>query len=204
MDHFGPARFPTVLRSVPISGVRNGGGGFVGFRGGGCEGKKENYYYGGSVFSTVGSFGSPSRSGPPATGLKAQIPQKCCGECREKVDCWGHCWEQCWEDGFVRKSRGTALFPAVPPAVPLFPALFPALSTALLGDLGFLSPVAGGPDLSIAVLSEPLSSQEREVLQYSSHCVAGRICIAMLLGKSWWLWSLECSPVRLHGCSKVL
>ena len=35
--------------------------------------------------------------------------------------------------GFVRKSRGTALFPAVPPAVPFLPALFPALSPALLG-----------------------------------------------------------------------
>ena len=32
------------------------------------------------------------------------------------------------------------------PSSPLFPALFPALSPALLGDSGFLSPVAGGAD----------------------------------------------------------
>ena len=47
---------------------------------------------------------------------------------------------------FLWKSRETALLPAVPPALPFFPALFPALSPALLGDSGFLSPVAGGPD----------------------------------------------------------
>ena len=44
------------------------------------------------------------------------------------------------------ESREMALLPAVPPAVPFFPALFPALLAALFGDLGFLSPVAGGRD----------------------------------------------------------
>ena len=43
---------------------------------------------------------------------------------------------------FLWKSRETALLPAVP----FFPALFPALLAALFGDLGFLSPVAGGRD----------------------------------------------------------
>ena len=53
----------------------------------------------------------------------------------------------------------------------------------------------------------PLRSEEREILsvlfpfvsQYASICIAIRlpICIAVLLGKSWWLWS----PVRT---SKIL
>ena len=47
---------------------------------------------------------------------------------------------------FSRESGLPALLPAVLPAVLFFPALFPALSPALLGDSGFLSPVAGGPD----------------------------------------------------------
>ena len=68
------------------------------------------------------------------------------GRVPEKGDCWEDCWEQCREATFSGKNRETALLPAVLPAVPFFPALFPALSPALLGDSGFLSPVAGGPD----------------------------------------------------------
>ena len=50
----------------------------------------------------------------------------------------------------------------------------------------------------------PLGSKEREILsvllpfvsQYASHlyCNTPPICIAILLGKSWWLWSPDCSP----------
>ena len=50
----------------------------------------------------------------------------------------------------------------------------------------------------------PLGSKEREILsvllpfvsQYASHlyCNTPPICIAVLLGKSWWLWSPGCSP----------
>ena len=50
---------------------------------------------------------------------------------------------------FSLENRETALLPGVPAAVPFFPALFPALSPALLGDSGFLSPVAGGPDYNL-------------------------------------------------------
>ena len=48
---------------------------------------------------------------------------------------------------FLSFSRESGL-PALLPAVRFFPAVhfFPALSPALLGDSGFLSPVAGGPD----------------------------------------------------------
>ena len=37
------------------------------------------------------------------------------------------------------------------------------------------------------------------VSQYASHlyCNTPPICIAVLLGKSWWLWSPGCSPPRL-------
>ena len=53
------------------------------------------------------------------------------------------------------------------------------------------------PLVCIAVLSVPLSSQERETLQYSSHLYRSMppICIALLLGKSRWLWSPGCSPL---------
>ena len=100
---------------------------------------------------------------PPATAIqdKARIPQKCRGECREqcreKGDWRGDCWEQCWEaalfGGREKKSRETALLPAQqsPPQSPFFPALFPELSAALLGDSGFLSPVAGGADCKFSV-----------------------------------------------------
>ena len=69
--------------------------------------------------------------------------------------CRGECWEECREKGAAGatagssagrplslQSRETAMrfFPA------LFPALSPALSLALFGDLGFVSPVAGGCD----------------------------------------------------------
>ena len=57
--------------------------------------------------------------------------------------------------------------------------------------------------ICIAVLSVPLCSEEREVLsvllpfvsQYVSHlyCNTPPIRIAVLLGKSWWLWSPGCS-----------
>ena len=64
----------------------------------------------------------------------------------------------------------------------------------------------------------PLGSKEREILsvllpfvsQYASHlyCNTPPICIAVLLGKSWWLWSPDCSPekarVRVFGKDKVL
>ena len=52
----------------------------------------------------------------------------------------------------------------------------------------------------------PLGSKEREMLsvllpfvsQYASHlyCNTPPICIAVLLRKSWWLWSPGCSPSR--------
>ena len=56
----------------------------------------------------------------------------------------------------------------------------------------------------IAVLLVPLGSQEKEILsilvpfvsQYASHlyCNTPPICIAVLLRRSWWLWSPGCSP----------
>ena len=56
---------------------------------------------------------------PPATGLrKPKSLGRVLGRVLGKGLLGGDCWEQCWEDGFVRKSRGTALFPAVPPALP--------------------------------------------------------------------------------------
>ena len=52
----------------------------------------------------------------------------------------------------------------------------------------------------------PQRSEERETLsvllpfvsQYASHLYRNMppICIAILLGKSWWLWSPGCSPIR--------
>ena len=51
-----------------------------------------------------------------------------------------------------------------------------------------------------------LRSEERKydhllpfVSQYASHlyCNTPPICIAVLLGKSWWLWSLGCSPLSV-------
>ena len=61
------------------------------------------------------------------------------------------------------------------------------------------------PPVCIAVILEPLGSEERELLsvllpfvsQNASHlyCNTPPICIAVLLRKSWWLWSPECSPL---------
>ena len=65
---------------------------------------------------------------------------------------------------------------------------------------------------SIAVLSVSLRSEEREILsvllpfvsQYASHlyCNTLLICIAVPLGKSWWLWSPGCSPFLGGSCGK--
>ena len=57
------------------------------------------------------------------------------------------------------------------------------------------------------VLSVPLTSQESEIHQYASHLYRSTlpICIAVLLGKSWWLWSLGCSPaVKLSLLSQLV
>ena len=61
---------------------------------------------------------------------KAQIPQKCWGECREKGDSWRDCWEQCWEDGFVRKRNGTV------PSCPPFPGTLPSTLPSTFGGFG--------------------------------------------------------------------
>ena len=60
----------------------------------------------------------------------------------------------------------------------------------------------------------PICSEEREILsvllpfvsQYVSHlyCNTAPICIAMLLGKSLWLWSPECSPPRVRSSSSFI
>ena len=65
-----------------------------------------------------------------------------------------------------------------------------------------------------AVLLVPLRSEEREILsvllpfvsQYASHlyCNTPPICIAILLGKSWWLWSPECSPTLVRCQPSVI
>ena len=49
---------------------------------------------------------------------------------------------------FLAKPVLPALFPAVPSAVPPAVPLFPGTLPSTLGDLGFLSPVAGGPNLN--------------------------------------------------------
>ena len=59
----------------------------------------------------------------------------------------------------------------------------------------------------------PLRSKERGILsvllpfvsQYASHlyCNTPPICIAILLGKAWWMWSPECSSHR-PNCPKPL
>ena len=64
------------------------------------------------------------------------------------------------------------------------------------------------PPICTAVRLVPLCSEEREILsvllpfvsQYASHlrCSTPPVCIAVLLGKSWWLWSPACSPTKLE------
>ena len=52
------------------------------------------------------------RSGAPATGLRKPESEKVLGRrAGESVGKKGGCWGDCWEDGFIRRSRGTALFP---------------------------------------------------------------------------------------------
>ena len=64
---------------------------------------------------------------------------ECWEEGREKGEWWGDCWEQ-WED---EKQRNGS-----PPSSPLFPGTLPSTLRITFGDLGFLSPVAGGSDLN--------------------------------------------------------
>ena len=96
------------------------------------------------------------RSGPPATGLrKPESPKSAGNSAGKKGTAGGDCWEQCWEAALFGKVEKRHCSQQSPPAVPFFPALFPALSPALspalLGDSGFLSPAAGGPDLKASV-----------------------------------------------------
>ena len=62
------------------------------------------------------------------------------------------------------------------------------------------------PPICIAVLPVPLRSEEKEILsvllpfvsQYASHlyCNTPPMRFAVLWGKSWWLWSPGCSPIK--------
>ena len=74
-------------------------------------------------------------------------PQKCPGECCEE------CWEKRTAGGTAGSSAVSLLFqrkwtpstaPGSPPA--LFPGTLPSTFPGTFGDLGFLSPVAGGLD----------------------------------------------------------
>ena len=51
----------------------------------------------------------------------------------------GDCWEQCWEAALECQQSPHA-------AVPFFPGTLPSTLPGTFGDLGFLSPVAGGLD----------------------------------------------------------
>ena len=81
----------------------------------------------------------------------------------EKGDCWGDYWNSAGRGGLVRRSRGTALFPAVP----LFTGTLPSTLPGTFGDSGFLSPVAGGPNLKacqVCILHVRHTSEREGVL----------------------------------------
>ena len=73
-----------------------------------------------------------------------KVPGRVLGREPVKSDCWGDCWEECLSSDLPIKTVLPALLPADPPAVSTLPSTLPST----FGDLGFLSPVAGGPDLN--------------------------------------------------------
>ena len=89
-------------------------------------------------------------SGPPATGLRSPPPQKCWEECWEKAECRGLLGAVL--GGHLEKQRNSTA-PSSPPSTPLFPRSLPGTLPALLGDSGFLSPVAGGPEYAKQALT---------------------------------------------------
>ena len=68
--------------------------------------------------------------------------------------------------------------------------------------------------ICIAVLRCPYATRKEKYCQYSSQCIAVRLPFVLQytshsyrssLGKSWWLWSAECSPVsRKASCRATM
>ena len=102
------------------------------------------------------------RSGPPTTGLRKPKSEKglqrVLGRMRKKEDCW----EQCWEDGFIRKKHRNGTVSSNPPSNPPSNPLFPGSLPSTLFELGFLSPIAGGPDLKYKHTGYPTYSNCHE------------------------------------------
>ena len=56
------------------------------------------------------------------------------------------CWEQCRFSASQQKAAALSTALGSPPSSPLFPGTLPSTLPSTFGDLGSLSPVAGGRD----------------------------------------------------------
>ena len=90
------------------------------------------------------------QSGPPATGLrKSEFPKSAgesAGKSAAKKGTAGGTAGSSAVSLFFQRKRPPGTAPSSPPSSPLFPGTLPSTLPALLGNSGFLSPVAGGPD----------------------------------------------------------